>query len=151
MPLQFSLIDPRTPDYEAMVALRMEVLLNPIGIPRSYINADKEAGDLLIGAFQNRQLIGCCILTRVSETTVQLRQMAVAQSLQGQGIGAAILRFAEGLAFDRGYRILLLHARDNVVPFYRKSGYVPIGEPFFEVGIGHSKMQKQLSPAPTNT
>jgi predicted GNAT family N-acyltransferase len=145
-PLQFRLINIRTPAYEAMVALRMEVLLNPIGIPRSYINAGKEAGDLLLGAYQDQQLIGCCILTRVSETTVQLRQMAVAQSLQGLGIGAAILHYAEGLALEKGYRLLLLHARNNVISFYRKSGYTPIGEPFFEVGIGHLKMQKQLSP-----
>ena len=129
----------------------MEVLLNPIGIPRSYINADQEAGDLLLCAYQDQQLIGCCILTRVSETTVQLRQMAVAQSLQGQGIGAAILCYAEGLALAKGYCLLLLHARDNVISFYRKSGYLPFGEPFFEVGIGHLKMQKQLSPEPAST
>lgn len=142
--LQFRTILPFTPAYEEMVALRMKVLLEPIGVPPSYINPEKEAGDSLVGAYMDNILVGCCILTAINEATVQLRQMAVAADLQAKGVGRQILYFAEGLAREKGYKLLLMHARDNVVPFYRKCGYIISGELFFEVGIPHRKMQKNL-------
>lgn len=141
----YRLIDVGSPAYEEMIVLRMKVLLDPIGIPRSYINPQKEAEDLLIGAYQNDKLIGCCILTKVDEQTVQLRQMAVDHSCQGKGIGASILAFAEKVAKQNGYRVLMMHARDTVLSFYQKCGYETYGEPFSEVGVGHHKMRKQLT------
>lgn len=135
---------PNTAEYEAMANLRMTVLLNPIGIPRSYINPQKEASDILIGAFENEALIGCCVLTRIDEDTVQLRQMAVDTSKQQKGVGAAIVSFAEGVAKANGYKTLLLHARETVTGFYQKCGYAVSGGRFEEVGIGHYKMSKQL-------
>jgi predicted GNAT family N-acyltransferase len=142
--LQFCFINIDTPAYEEMVQLRMHVLLEPIGIPHSYIDPVKETNDLLIGAYEDGRLIGGCILTKISDTTVQLRQMAVASSLQKKGIGTAILHFAENTARERGYHILMMHARDTVLPFYEKCGYQVAGEQFFEVGIAHHKMQKAL-------
>ena len=71
------LIDYSSPDYAAMIDLRMDVLLNPIGIPRAYINTELEKEHLLIGAFENNELIGCCILTPIDEGLIQLRQVAV--------------------------------------------------------------------------
>lgn len=128
-----------------MVNLRMKVLLDPVGIPRSYVDAAKEKADVLIGAFENKQLIGCCILTHVDDNTLQLRQMAVDNNLQKKGIGAAIVAFAEELAKEKGYRLLMMHARNSVLDFYRKSGYSISGEQFFEVGIGHHRMEKKLA------
>ena len=138
-------IEAGTKEYEEMVALRMKVLLNPIGIPRSYIHPEKEGQDVLIGAFEDRQLTGCCILTRVDDTTVQLRQMAVEKAFQKKGVGVAIVAFAEAAAREKGYQKLMMHARDTVLDFYRKCGYQVVGEQFFEVGIAHHKMEKQLT------
>ena len=145
--LQFRLISVDSPAYEEMTGLRLRVLLQPIGIPRSYINPQKEAEDLLLGAYSAEGLVGCCILTRFSGTTVQLRQMAVETSLQKRGTGAALLRFAEAVASEKGYREILLHARDNVLPFYQKCGYAICSEQFFEVGVAHHKMNKVLLSA----
>lgn len=142
--VQFHFIKVGTPAYEQMIALRMKVLLDPIGIPRTYIDPQKEAADLLIGAYENGQLVGCCILTILSDNMVQLRQMAVDTCLQNQGIGAALLYFAEGAARQSGFHRLVLHARDTVLWFYAKCGYRIAGEPFSEVGIGHHKMEKEL-------
>lgn len=127
-----------------MIELRLNVLLNPIGVPRSYINPQKEASDTLIGAFENDALIGCCILTKIDNTTIQLRQMAVDTSLQKKGVGVAILSFAENFAKGQRYKTLMMHARDTVLDFYTKCGYHVGGEQFFEVGIGHHKMDKAL-------
>jgi len=143
--MQIRIIQTNIKEYEAMIDLRMNVLLDPIGIPRSYIDPQKESNDILIGAFENDQLIGCCILTHVDGQTLQLRQMAVDQAIQNKGIGAAIVTYAEEVAKARGYQILMMHARDSVLGFYERCGYEVDGDQFFEVGIGHHKMKKQLA------
>jgi predicted GNAT family N-acyltransferase len=142
--MEIRLLETGTPEYEQMAELRMRVLLDPIGVPRSYINPEREKNDRLIGAFENDHLVGCCILSHVDNHTLQLRQMAVDTGLQKKGVGAAIIAFAENIAKEKGYTVLMMHARDAVLDFYRKCGYSIQGEQFFEVGIGHHRMQKQL-------
>ena len=142
--LQFGTIAPLSAAYDEMADLRARVLLEPIGIPRSYINPEKEAGDTLVGAYLAGKMVGCCILTRVDDTTVQLRQMAVDSALQQKGVGRQVLSFAESLAKGAGFKELVMNARDTVLPFYEKCGYRISGEPFTEVGVPHHKMQKEL-------
>jgi len=131
-------------DYEQIVALRIKTLLEPIGVPATYIVLEKEKNDVFVGAFKNHELIGCCVLTKKNESTIQLRQMAVRKDQQGKGIGAAIVNFAEATARNLGYAVLMMHARDPVIEFYKKCGYQTVGEQFFEVGIGHHQMEKNL-------
>ena len=131
-------------DYAAMISLRLNVLLHPIGINESYINKEKEQLDILIGLFNDNMLIGCCILTRINNETIQLRQMAVLPEFQKSGSGRKIIAYAESIAKEKGYKILMMHARDTVMDFYKKCGYQISGPLFFEVGVPHHKMEKQL-------
>lgn len=132
-------------EYEQMAALRLEVLLRPVGVPLSYIDPVKEKHDILIGAFVAARMIGCCVLTQKEAGVVQLRQMAVTPDWQGKGVGAAIVEYAEKEARKKGFTRLIMHARSNVVPFYEKSGYQVVGDPFDEVGVEHRLMQKDLA------
>ena len=138
------LINHNSHQYAQMIDLRLNVLLKPIGVPASFINQEKEANDILIGAFEKEELTGCCVLTKIDEHTVQLRQMAVDITAQGTGIGAAIVDFAENIAKEKGFKTLMMHARDAVIPFYEKCGYDIADEGFTEVGIPHHKMEKHL-------
>lgn len=70
--------------------------------------------------------------------------MAVQNNLQGKGIGAAMMNFAENVARDRGYKTLIMHARKTAVGFYEKSGYKVTGEEFEEVHLPHFIMEKAL-------
>ena len=143
--MQLKIISISTPEYEAMKTLRAEVLLKPIGVPLTYIDPEKEAADILLGAFDKEDIIGCCILTHVDDDTLQLRQMAVDTRRQGTGVGAAIIAFAEDTAKAKGYKTLMMHAREPVVSFYQKCGYRTSGERFFEVSLPHFKMEKRLA------
>ena len=142
--MEIRLAEAGSKEYEAIVALRIKALLEPIGIPASYIVYENEKRDLFIGAWKDEELAGCCVLTHCDHDTIQLRQMAVAPGLQGKGIGRTIISFAEQLARQRGYQTLMLHARDPVIGFYQQCGYTISGPQFFEVGMGHHKMQRQL-------
>lgn len=137
-------IDFNSEDYEQMIALRVSQLLEPIGVPASYINREVEKNDILIGAFEDKEMIGCCVLTPRNYGHVQLRQMTVRSDYRGKGIGAEIVEFAEAIARENNFTTLMMHARDPVIGFYEKSGYETYDEPFSEVGIGHHKMRKML-------
>jgi predicted GNAT family N-acyltransferase len=139
------IIEHNSDDYNQMIQLRLSQLLEPIGMPASYIKKENEKTDILIGTFDDDEIIGCCILTPIDDEVIQLRQMAVRSNYRGKGVGGAIIEFAEQVAKENKFSVLMMHARDPVIDFYKKCGYEVYGEQFFEVGIGHHKMQKQLS------
>ena len=55
-----------------------------------------------------------------------------------------MMQFAETLARDKGYKKLMMHARDTAIGFYEKQGYRTRGEQFTEVSIPHHVMEKVL-------
>ena len=131
-------------DYQEMVQLRYEILRKPLGLGFSAEELETEQHDILIGVFEDDRILACCMLTRVATDTVRLRQMAVHKNLQGKGIGASLMNFAENLARDRGFRNLVMHARKVAVGFYEKQGYQISGDEFIEVSIPHYLMHKRL-------
>lgn len=137
-------IDHGTEDYQQMLQLRDEILRKPLGLDFSASDLEADKNDLLIGAFDDGKIIGCCVLTHESKDTVRLRQMAVKNTAQGKGVGQQIMRFAEILAKDKGYKTLRMHARDTAIGFYEKQGYKVVGDPFTEVTIPHHTMEKNL-------
>lgn len=128
-----------------MVNLRNEILRKPLGLALLAEELEKEKDDVLMGAFEDdERLLGCCLLTKMDQTTIRLRQMAVPNSMQGKGIGRALMIFAENIARDQGYKRLTMHARKTALGFYQKLGYSVTGNEFLEVTIPHYIMEKAL-------
>lgn len=142
MPLK--IIDHNSKEYKQMVDLRRQILRKPLGLDFSQEDLEREKDDLLIAAYEDDEMLGCCILTETNPTTVRLRQMAVKAGLQGKGIGRVLMQFAENIARDRGYKKLCMHARKTAAGFYERLGYCVAGEEFTEVTIPHYNMEKQL-------
>ena len=137
-------IDHGSKDYEKMLALRYEILRKPLGLEFRKEYLDQDANDILIASFDEDEMLGCCILTPLGDGDIRLRQMAVQKKLQGKGIGESIMMFAENLARDKGYKRLMMHARDNVIGFYEKFGYKIKGTQFIEVKTPHHVMEMKL-------
>ena len=137
-------IDHGTDDYQLMVSLRYEILRKPLGLTFSPEDLEKEKDDILIAAFEDDIMLGCCMLTTTAPDTVRLRQMAVRNNLQGKGIGQAIISFAEKLARHKGYKTITMHARDSALGFYERCGYQVKGDQFVEVSVPHHLMEKGL-------
>lgn len=138
------IIDHGTKEYQQMVNLRLEILRKPLGLSFTPEDLEKEKEDVLMGAFEDDKMLGCCLLTRMDAQTMRLRQMAVPNSMQGKGIGRALMIFAENIARDLGYKKLCMHARKTALGFYEKLGYSASGEEFIEVTIPHYIMEKAL-------
>lgn len=142
MPLK--LIDHGSKEYQQMVDMRIQILRKPLGLSFTDEELAKETEDILIGAFEDEMMLGCCMLTKVKPNTVRLRQMAVKTGLQGKGIGRALMQFAENIARDRGNSKIIMHARKTAAGFYEKLDYKVAGQEFFEVTIPHYVMEKTL-------
>lgn len=137
-------IDHGTKEYKQMLALRYTILREPLGLNFSEEEIEQEKDHILIAAFEEDEMLGCCMLKKIDNNTLQLRQMAVKNTLQGKGIGASIMNFAETIARDRGYRTIIMHARNTAIGFYEKFGYKVKGEPFTEINLPHHIMEKRI-------
>jgi len=138
-------IDHGSKEYKKMVDLRYEILRRPLQLKFEPAELEKEKHDILIGAFEEEKILGCCMLTKVDKECVRLRQMAVQNNLQGKGIGASMMHFAENVARDAGYKRLIMHARKTAIGFYEKLGYKVSGNEFLEISIPHVVMAKKLN------
>jgi predicted GNAT family N-acyltransferase len=137
-------IDHGTKEYKQMVDLRYAILRKPLHLSFDPQELEKEKEDILIGAFEEEKILGCCLLTKIDNESLRLRQMAVQNNLQGKGIGASMMNFAENVARDAGYKKLVMHARKTATGFYEKLGYKISGNEFMEVSIPHYVMVKKL-------
>ena len=142
--MALKILDHGTFEYRQMVKLRDDILRKPLGLGFTPQELEEEKDNMLIAAFEDEDILGCCMLVEESPEKVRLRQMAVLNDLQGKGIGRALMNFAENIARDQGYKILAMHARKNATGFYEKMGYKIAGDEFTEVTLPHYVMEKKL-------
>lgn len=137
-------IDHGSSDYQKVIQLRYNILRAPLGLSFSQEDLDNEKEHIHIASFDDDDLLGCCMLTKIDQHTLQLRQMAVRANLQRKGIGESIVSFAENIGRDKGYRRIIMHARDTAIGFYEKFGYKVKGDQFTEVNLPHHVMEKNI-------
>jgi len=142
--MALKIIDFGTPEYQQMIKMREDILRKPLGLTFSHDEIEKEKDNLLIGAFEEEEMLGCCMIVEMDPRKARLRQMAVMNNLQGKGIGRALIQFAENLARDHGYRVMSMHARKPTIPFFEKMGYKITSPEFIEITIPHFEMEKEL-------
>ena len=142
--MALKIIDHGSKEYQQMIKLREDILRRPLGLGFDPKELEEEKNHMLIGAFEDEKMLGCCMLVEEKPGTVRLRQMAVLNDLQGKGIGRALMNFAENLARDAGYKVVSMHARQHAIGFYEKMGYKVAGDEFIEITIPHYVMEKQL-------
>ncbi len=142
--MALKIIDHNSAEYREMVQLRLDILRKPLGLSFTPEELDQEKNDILIAAYEEDKMLGCCMLTETGPGVVRLRQMAVSGNLQGKGIGRQMMQFAENVARDYGYKIITMHARNSAIGFYEKCGYKLQGGEFIEVSLPHHVMEKRL-------
>ena len=127
-----------------MLDLRRQILRKPLGLDFTEEDINNEKDHVHIAAFEEDEMLGCCMLTQETPNSVKLRQMAVKPGLQNKGIGKVLMQFAENIARDRGNKLMTMHARKTATGFYEKQGYQIKGNEFEEVTIPHYIMEKAL-------
>ena len=74
-------------------------------------------------------------------------RMAVLKDYRGQGIGNELLRLILQQAAILNLEQLVCHAQLSATEFYAKNGFIRMGKPMEEAGIGHIKMVKTINAA----
>lgn len=132
--------------YDELVELRYKILLEPLGLKFLDSFRDKEISYLHIGCIESLddKLVGGLILAPVNDKEIRLMQVAVDTVHQGEGVGKALVAYAEKRAKEAGYSKIVMHAMLSVVNFYEKLGYHQEGDLFEEQGLTFAKMVKKL-------
>lgn len=132
-------------DLEKIFQLRYEVLRKPWG--QSFESSKDDWDAVSFNAFveENGKCVACGRLDIIDEQTAQIRYMAVHPHFRGKQLGTRILEYLENIAKQKGLKKIFLHARENAVAFYLKSGYTLIAASYLLFdAIQHYKMEKKI-------
>ncbi|CAK4674447.1 hypothetical protein LEN26_000182 [Aphanomyces euteiches] len=132
-----------SPEYEAAVQLREEVLRKPLGMRLNPEDLAKEHSDIHIGVFSEGSIVAYALL-RPAHPIAWMKQVAVNPAVQGKGLGRILMQGFEARARAEKFTEIRLHARETAVPFYEKLGYTVVSERYEELGIPHRSMFKSL-------
>jgi predicted GNAT family N-acyltransferase len=142
--LHIQVADFHSPLQRASIALRHQVLREPLGLTFSPEELEAENSQVHVVARYEDQLVGVLLLVPLNDNVWKMRQVATLPSLQGQGIGTQLVAFAEKWLKEQQAEKVELHARMTAVPFYLKMNYQTDENTFLEVGLPHWKMWKQF-------
>ena len=134
------------PEYAQELDLRWRVLRQPLGFAHDAVAFPFEGESLHLVALDAERVVGCILFHPEGTESGRLFQMAVEPDRQGTGLGTRLVRALEAEVARRGFREVILHARDTAVGFYAGLGYAPVGAPYTEVGIPHQNMRRALDP-----
>lgn len=86
------------------------------------------------------------LLPAAGDSERQIRQLAVAPTFVGRGVGSALMAALEVRARDEGATAIRLNARYTAIGYYVHGGYVAAGDTFVSglTGILHHGMHKTL-------
>ena len=149
----FAIVAHGSAAYQETIDLRHSILREPLGLRFLPEELAAEKDSIHITCHIKGQLVGCLVLKPHGKGELQMRQVAVSDMMQGQGIGKALVKYSEEYVLSimpgningniSGNKIWL-HARETAVPFYERLGYEREGEAFEEVGLPHWSMYKEL-------
>ncbi|WP_145261382.1 GNAT family N-acetyltransferase [Planctomycetes bacterium Pan216] len=127
------------------LAIRREVFIAEQAVPEEIEIDEHDAAPLtssrvrhaLASILGNPAGTARMLLPSDQDQLVRVGRVAVRQPHRGQGLGTALMRFAQDEARGLGYSGVTVAAQVIVRDFYERLGYVPRGEVFVEADIDH--------------
>jgi len=136
-----------TKDIDKVIELRYKILRQPWN--QSKESATDGHEDTSYNAFiedDNGHAIACGRLQINDGNIAQIRYMAVANGMQGKGLGKLVLKALEDKAKELGAIKIELQARENALDFYKANNYILKEKTHLLFGaIQHYLMDKTIS------
>ena len=126
------------------IGLRYEVLRKPLDLFFSPEELLSETKQIHVGMVAGERVLAVLLLKILDGNVAKMRQVAVAESCNGRGLGKQLVRFSEEICREKQVKRIELHARISAVNFYLSLGYRTQGQEFEEVGIPHMAMYMDL-------
>lgn len=121
--------------------IRRRVFIEEQGVPPE---VEQDGQDAAAQHFLAIDEAGLCVGCGRLLPSGQIGRLAVLSERRGSGIGAQLLALAIGEARQRGLTTVFLNAQVQAEAFYRRAGFVPVGEQFMEAGLPHQRMELKL-------
>lgn len=126
------------------IALRTEVFVKEQGFVVEEDETDKTAYHLLVE--ENGKIVAVArIFTEDGGAGWYIGRVAVKQTERGRGLGLLAVREAEQKACALGGKSVALSAQQRVQPFYEKCGYHAMGDVYYDEGVPHIRMEKNIA------
>ena len=137
-------------EWEQYYNLRFTVLREPWGqLKGSEILTDEDQADhAMVVDSETDKIVGVARMQMNTPTQGQVRCVAVSPEVQGRGVGKLLMSYLENVAQEKGFKEIVLDARENALKFYLSIDYEIIGDSYllFNV-IPHFKMIKRFTVA----
>lgn len=134
------------PIHEDALAIRKAVFIVEQGVDiKDELNdqaAEENAIHIVI--YVDNKLAATARVLAESDDTWHIQRVATLFPLRGQGLGRKLMEYIETLAASYGIQNLVLGAQVQARGFYESLGFAAIGATFFEAGIQHIHMKKEL-------
>lgn len=142
--LQLREVGPGSVDYYSLLSLRFNRLRKPLGMEWTpeELMADEE--DRHFGLREEGEWLAVAVVHELGDGAVKLRQIAVTDSREGEGLGRHLMEMLGNRLAREGIRDFSLHARLVVAGFYEAMGFQREGEEFEEIGLPHIAMRRIL-------
>jgi predicted GNAT family N-acyltransferase len=128
----------------AALDLRERVFCGEQGVSAAADRDGRDPEATHIVAVDRGRVVGTCRLL-FRGRMARLGRLAVEPARRGEGIAAAILLEADGVALEHGADAISLHAQTYAKDLYLDAGYEERGPAFTEEGIEHVAMEKRLA------
>jgi len=124
-------------EMEIVRDIRHKVFILEQNVPQ-HVEVDQfeESSRYLLATLEG-QFVGTA---RWRKTTkgIKLERFAVLKENRTYGVGRALVEFMLEKLINEA--VVYLHAQDHVISFYKKFGFQPVGDYFYEGGISHQEM-----------
>jgi len=137
-------IIPPDGEFQEALDIRYQVFVEDQSVPEDLERdgEDEHCTHFLIRL--EKKTIGAGRLRRIDENTVKIERMAVLPEYRNSGYGRQMLDQMLEFVRDQNYQKAILHAQLPAVRFYEYAEFEKTGDIFYEAGIPHITMEKEL-------
>ena len=132
--------------YQECLKIRFEVFVNEQHVPEDeeVDNFESECAHFLVE--MDNQYVGTARyrLKDTQKDTIKIERVAVVKPYRGEGVGRELMNHLHKVAEQSGHKYAELGAQIQAVPFYSSLGYEKISDMFYDAGIEHYMMRKEL-------
>ena len=131
-------------DYEKLLTFRFENLRRPLELLWTENDLRLESKQTHFALYNRKRIVGSCLLKKISNRKIRLRQMAIDVKFQKKKLGLMLLKHAENYSKSKLFNEIIIIARVSAYFFYRKNGFYPVGKIFSDVTVDSIKMIKKI-------
>lgn len=129
-------------DGEAIRAVRFTVFVDEQHVPGEIELDDRDSVCIHVLAYENDAPVGTARID--VELHGKIGRLAVLAEARRRGVGRALMEELHAIARAHDLARVWCHAQVSAVPFYSRLGYRVSGSRFYEAGIEHVRMERDL-------